>query len=142
MEKLFVCKVCGHIEFGSAPEMCPVCMAKSFTENPDAIMPAEKEGKEKHVPVVTTSASCGLIPGECKDVFIKVGSVAHPMQDDHWIQWVDLYINKKFAARSQFAPSSIQAATCVHVKKDTTGEVTVIEHCNKHGNWMAKTTLP
>jgi len=138
MEKLFVCKVCGHIEFGNAPAKCPVCESDLFTEDMNAIMPAEKEGKEKHVPVVSFSATCGLIPNECKDVFIKVGSVPHPMQSDHWIMWLDVYVDNKFVSRVQFMPEKLQAAACIHFKKEVKGTVTVIENCNKHGRWMAK----
>lgn len=141
MEKMFVCAVCGHIEFGNAPAECPVCFARKFNEDPNAIMPAEKEGKEKHVPVVTATGQCGLIPGECKDVLVKVGSIPHPMQADHWIMWIDAYVNNVFVSRVQLKPESLQAAACIHFKKDVTGTVTVIEHCNKHGNWMAQVAL-
>ena len=137
MEKLFVCTVCGHIEFGAAPANCPVCHASTFKEDPNAINPAEKEGKEKHIPVVSFNASCGLIPGECKDVLIKVGSVPHPMQEDHWIMWIDLYVNNKYATRIMLTPPSVQAAAVVHLKKDVQGTITVIENCNKHGRWMS-----
>jgi len=138
MDKLFICTICGHIEFGSAPANCPVCAATTFIEDPNAIMATEKEGKEKHVPVLVYSATCGLIPNECKDVFIKVGSVPHPMQADHWIMWIDVYVNNQFASRVHLTPQTLQAATCVHFKKDVKGTVTVIENCNKHGKWMAK----
>jgi desulfoferrodoxin (superoxide reductase-like protein) len=64
------------------------------------------------------------------------------MQDDHWIMWIDTYINDKFAARTQLLPPSLQAAACVHIKTDQKGTVKVIEHCNKHGSWMASVKLP
>ena len=72
MNSIFLCKICGHIEFNKVPENCPVCGASksNFTEDPDAIIPAEKEGKEKHIPILVASNSCGLIPDECKDVHI------------------------------------------------------------------------
>ncbi|MBN2444999.1 MAG: hypothetical protein JXJ04_26830 [Spirochaetales bacterium] len=143
MDNLFLCKVCGHIEFNAAPEKCPVCGApkSSFALNAEAVMPAEKEGKEKHVPVIITTNACGLIPDECKDAHIKVGSTPHPMQEDHWIQWIDIYINKKFSARYMMFPQSLQATIGIHIKSNQTGTLQAIEHCNKHGSWMAEASL-
>jgi superoxide reductase len=143
MEKYYVCQVCGHIEFGSAPAHCPVCFSprEKFKEDAAAIMPAEKEGKEKHVPQIIVTDECGLIPDACRDVHIKVGSVPHPMQEDHWIQWIDVYVNKAFTARYQLTAENLQAAVGVHLKNSVTGTLTVIEHCNKHGNWLAQAGL-
>lgn len=143
MENLFVCKICGHIEFKNALQKCPVCGAakSNFKEDSQAIMPAEKEGKEKHVPVIIGTDSCGLIPNECKDVHIKVGSVPHPMQDDHWIQWIDIYVNKRYQARYMMSAQSLRAAVGVHLKKDQSGTLQAVEHCNKHGNWMAEINI-
>ncbi len=143
MEKYYVCQVCGHIEFASAPAHCPVCFApqEKFKQDEAALMPAEKEGKEKHVPQIIVTNECVLIPDACRDVHIKVGSVPHPMQEDHWIQWIDVYVNKVFTARYQLAAENLQAAVGVHLKNSVTGRLTVIEHCNKHGNWMAEAAL-
>lgn len=143
MNTLFLCKVCGHIEFGKAPAKCPVCESDqtTFMEDPNAIHPAEKEGKEKHVPVILVSDSCGLIPGGCKDVHIKVGSVPHPMEAEHWITWIDVYINKVFTARYEMKPEALQAALGVHLKASQHGTFTAIEHCNKHGSWMSEVSL-
>ncbi|MEW6516186.1 MAG: desulfoferrodoxin family protein [candidate division FCPU426 bacterium] len=140
MEKMFVCTVCGHIEFGSAPDICPVCFSprEKFNEDAEAVHPASKEGKEKHVPVITAYDHCGLMPGICRDIQIKVGSVPHPMQSDHWIQWIDVYLDKKLQARYQIYSANLQAAVGVHLKSDQHGTLTVIEHCNIHGSWMAE----
>jgi superoxide reductase len=135
--------MCGHIEFAAAPEKCPACGApkSAFGEDPDALMPAEKEGKEKHVPEILVTKECGLIPGECRDIHARVGSTLHPMMEDHWIQWIDLYFDKQFAARYTLHPQSLLPAVGLHVKKDVAGTITVIEHCNKHGSWMAEAAL-
>ena len=143
MDKLFVCGVCGHVEFGAAPDICPVCLSpkEKFTEDPKAIHPAEKEGKEKHVPVIVKSDHCGLMPGICQDVHIKVGSVPHPMQSEHWIQWIDVYLNKQLQARYQIYAVNLQAAVGIHFKSDQHGTLTVVEHCNIHGTWMAEAQI-
>jgi superoxide reductase len=143
MGRLFVCGVCGHVAFGTAPEFCPVCHSPKdkFAENAEAIKPAEKEGKEKHVPVVAVTKGCGLIPGACQDVHIKVGSIPHPMTAEHSIQWIDVYLNKIYVARYMLTPASLQAAVSVHFKTDQQGTVTVIEHCNLHGTWSVEAVL-
>jgi superoxide reductase len=143
MDKLYVCKNCGHIAFAEAPEKCPVCgVGKSnYNENPQAVHPAEKEGKEKHVPAIVVTDTCGLIPQACKDVHIKVGSTPHPMEPEHWIEWIDVYINHVFSARYSMQPQALQAAVGVHLKSEQSGIITAIEHCNKHGTWMSEAKL-
>ena len=141
--KGFVCQVCGHIEFTSAPDACPVCGSPKdkYKEEANAIIPAEKEGKEKHVPLIVVTDDCGLIPGVCRDIHVKVGSTPHPMEDAHWIHWIDVYINKVFTARYMLYPQSMLPAVGLHVKKEKTGTLTVVEHCNKHGSWMAEADI-
>lgn len=143
MDQLYVCQVCGHVEFGQAPDQCPVCYApkEKFENKNDVIHPAEQEGKEKHVPVILVSNECGMMPDACQDVNIKVGATPHPMEPDHSIQWIDTYFNKQYISRIDLKPSSLQAAVGLHFKKDQTGTVTVIEFCNKHGHWMAEANL-
>jgi superoxide reductase len=142
MGKLFVCQICGHIEFGAAPDHCPVCHAPKdkFKEDAAAVNPAEKEGKEKHVPVILVTKECGLVPDVCRDIHIKVGATPHPMVEDHFIQWIDVYVNKKYAARYYLTPA-LQAAVSVHLKSDAQGTIQAVEFCNKHGRWMAEAAL-
>jgi superoxide reductase len=143
MPKLFVCVVCGFIAFDQAPQKCPICGVgpDKFKPNDQAINPAEKEGKEKHVPVLVAAKACGLIPGVCQDVHVKVGSVPHPMLPEHHIDYIDVYLNHRWAARYHMAPDFLQAAVSIHFKSDQTGTVTAIEHCNLHGYWMAEINI-
>ena len=142
MLSLHVCQICGHVEFGAAPEACPVCFSpkEKYQGDPQAVNTAEKEGKEKHIPQIIVTDDCGLIPDVCRDVHVKVGSVPHPMTDDHYIQWIDAYVNKKFLARYMLTPG-VQPAVGLHLKKEQTGTLTVIESCNKHGRWIAEAPL-
>jgi superoxide reductase len=142
MEKWYVCLVCGHVEFGVAPANCPVCHAPKdkFKEDAAAINPAEKEGKEKHVPVILVTKECGLIPDVCSDIHIKVGATPHPMAEDHWIQWIDVYNNKKHLARYMLTPN-LEPAVSVHIKRELKGKIQVVEFCNKHGRWTAEAAL-
>ena len=78
---------------------------------------------EKHVPVIEETASGYLV---------KVGSVDHPMTEDHLIMWIELVadgvVHRKF-----LAPGDAPQAT-FDVKAD---KVTAREHCNLHGVWRA-----
>lgn len=142
---IFECKTCGHIEFGSAPEKCLVCRSPqtAFHENPEAIKsPADpanlSEGDKKHLPVIKTT-DCGLLDG-CTDVHVVVGDVEHVMQPQHYISYVDFYLDHKFISRVWLAPDVCKPAASIHLAA-TSGTVTAIENCNVHGNWMGELTL-
>jgi len=146
--KGIVCGVCGHIVLaGDAPDNCPVCYApkEKFTEQDDAIKTAadeanKTEAEEKHTPVIVVVKECGLIPGDCKDVHVKVGGILHPMTPEHLIQWIDYYVDKRFVSRVFLSPEGVYPAAALHVKAQS-GKLTVIEHCNLHGAWQAEAEL-
>jgi len=144
----FECKVCGHIEFGGAPEQCLVCgsPATAFTENPDAIKKPENpdelsEGDRKHIPQIVVVKECGLIPdGSCTDVHVRVGEIEHVMQAEHYIRYIDYYLDLKFVSRVWLSPDVCHPAAGLHLNASS-GTVTAIENCNVHGNWMAEAAL-
>ncbi len=146
--KTFACKVCSHIEFDEAPVKCPVCEApiENFENNSDAIKkPADpdnlSEGDRKHIPVLVVKKECGLIPGgECIDVQVKVGEIEHVMETEHYITFIDFYIDRKYIARTAFIPHGLHPAAALHLKVNT-GTLTAIENCNVHGSWMAEVDL-
>ena len=145
---IFECSVCGHIEFNEAPEKCLVCksLTEAFVENADAIKqpadPAElSEGDKKHIPQVVVVKECGLIPGgSCTDVHVRVGEIEHVMTEEHYIRYIDYYVDHKFAVRTWLSPGVCHPAAAVHLNV-TSGTVTAIENCNVHGNWMAEAAL-
>ncbi|MFC1594734.1 desulfoferrodoxin family protein [Candidatus Omnitrophota bacterium] len=144
----FVCKVCGHIAFDAAPEKCPVCGAPkpSFENKPDAItQPADPanltDGDKKHIPKILVVKECGLIPGGgCVDAHVKVGEIEHVMQPEHFIRYIDFYLDKKFISRTQLTPENVHPAAVAHLNA-TTGTVTVIENCNVHGSWIVEVEI-
>jgi len=82
------------------------------------------EGKEKHVPVIEKTD---------KGVKVKVGSVPHPMEQRHYIEWIAVHadngINRKFLGPDQKPEAEFEIE----------GEVTLArEYCNVHGLWLAK----
>ena len=140
--KIFECKTCGHIEFNEAPEICLVCRSPrtAFHENAAAIKrPADPanltDGDKKHIPVVKRTA-CGLIAG-CSDVHATVGDIVHVMEAKHFIQYLDFYLDCRFISRVWLSPEVCKPAASLHLAVPA-GTVTVIEHCNVHGNWMGE----
>jgi len=138
--KGFVCEHCGHVSInGSAPESCPVCFTSKFMEKEDALKTASDEAdkSEKHSPVIVVNKTCGLIPGGCVDVHVKVGSVLHPMEKDHYIMWIDFYLDNEFISRVSLTPEKVNPGAGLHLKINS-GKITVVEHCNLHGSWISE----
>jgi superoxide reductase len=79
--------------------------------------------KEKHVPVIEETAS---------GYSIKVGSVQHPMEDGHYIEWIELIADGK-AYRQFLNPGDVPEATFDIQAK----QITAREYCNLHGLWKA-----
>ena len=144
--KIFICQMCGHIEFNDAPEKCPVCGApkKSFSQNDNVFTESEQKSPEapvKHIPSLNVNKSCGLIPEvACADVLFRIGKTLHPMEEKHYIQWAACYLDYKFVERIQFTPYGVNPAGCVHLK-GAAGTVTIVERCNIHGYWKADVAL-
>ena len=76
---------------------------------------------EKHVPVIEK------IDGGYK---VKVGSVPHPMLEEHFIEWIELLADGK--AYRQFLEPGSEAEATFNVEA---GSVSAREHCNVHGLW-------
>lgn len=143
-----VCKICKFISInGSAPDKCPVCGAPktSFEEKENAVMTPKDVGnltelEKKHIPVITVVKKCGLIPEGCHDVHAKIGEVQHPMQPEHYINFIDFYLDREFIARTHLTPDKLNPAAALHLKAET-GKIAVIEFCNLHGAWIRETDL-
>ena len=119
--EVYKCEVCGNIVeviHGGAGELvcCGQPMVKLTENTTDA-------AREKHVPVVEK------IDGGYK---VSVGSVLHPMADDHYIEWIELLADGK-AYRQFLSPGDEPIATFT-VEAAT---VSAREFCNKHGLWKA-----
>ncbi len=142
---LFICAVCGHVEFGSAPDKCPVCFApqEKFTQNDKHFSDnASKhaEGADKHSPVISVTRKCGLVPeNPCVDVTVRIGKILHPMEPAHRINWIDCYVDKLFVTRVFLTPY-VNPVTCFHLKAQGSS-VRIVESCNLHGSWMSEEGL-
>lgn len=118
--QIFKCEVCGNIvemvHAGQGELVCCGQPMKLFVEN------TVDAAKEKHVPVKEVSAG-GLT--------VKVGSVAHPMEEKHYIEWVEIVADGK-SCRQFLKPG--QAPEAFFPVK---GEWIAREYCNLHGLWKS-----
>jgi superoxide reductase len=79
--------------------------------------------QEKHVPVIEATAT-GFV--------VKVGSVAHPMEEKHYIQWIQLIADGH--AYRQFLEPGQSPEASFNIQAD---QVSAREYCNLHGLWKA-----
>ena len=84
-----------------------------------------QEGQEKHVP---------LVHEEDGKVYVKVGSVLHPMDADHYIDWIYL-LTDKGAQRKILHPG--QTPEVIFLIGEDEVVLDVEAHCTKHGLWQA-----
>lgn len=115
---IYRCAVCGNIVEVLNPGATMSCCGKPMNR----LEGNTTDGaKEKHVPVVEA------IEGGYK---VTVGSTAHPMTDEHSIQWIEL-ITPCCVLRKELKPGDRPEAVFM---TDAT-EVTAREYCNLHGLW-------
>jgi superoxide reductase len=119
--EVYKCEVCGNmveVLHGGAGEL--VCCGQSMKQLVENTVDA---AKEKHVPVIEK------VDGGVK---VKVGEVAHPMEDKHLIEWIEIIADGK-AYRQFLNPGETPEAT-FNVVADS---ITAREYCNLHGLWKA-----
>jgi superoxide reductase len=117
--EVYKCEVCGNIVevlHGEAGEL--VCCGqpmKLMKEN------TTDAAKEKHVPVVEK------VEGGVK---VKIGSIAHPMEEKHYIEWIEIIADGK-AYRQFLTPGQVPEA----IFPVESMNITAREYCNLHGLW-------
>ncbi|MFH1138747.1 MAG: desulfoferrodoxin [Pseudomonadota bacterium] len=122
LNQVYKCAKCGNIVcvlHGGAGEL--VCCGEPMKLMVENTVDA---AKEKHVPVVEKTAD---------GVKVKVGSVAHPMEEKHYIEWIQVTAGDK-TCLAFLKPG--QAAEAFF-KVDSSLPLTVREYCNLHGLWKA-----
>ncbi len=117
--EVYKCKACGNIvEVVHGGDGALVCCGEPMTLMTENTVDA---AKEKHVPVIEK------IQGGYK---VKVGAVAHPMEEKHYIEWIELIADGK-AYRQFLNPGDVPEATFTIAA----AKVSAREYCNLHGLW-------
>jgi len=117
--EVYKCEICGNIVevlHGGVGEL--VCCGQPMNLMTENTVDA---AKEKHVPVVEK------VEGGYK---VKVGSVAHPMEAEHYIEWIELIADGR--AYRQFLEPGQAPEAVFAIDADS---VTAREYCNLHGMW-------
>jgi len=119
LKQIYKCNVCGNIvEVLHIGKGELVCCGEAMQ-----LMQEKKEdmGQEKHLPVIEKIAD---------KVRVKVGSISHPMEEKHYIEWIELIADGK-AYRQFLKPADVPEAT-FYVKVE---KITARAYCNLHGLW-------
>jgi superoxide reductase len=119
--QMFKCGVCGAevevVRGGGGTLMCCGQPMDLLTEN------STDAAQEKHVPVIEKVAG---------GVKVSVGSVAHPMEEEHLIEWIEVIADGNTYRRA-LQPGSVPEA----VFPLETGELKSRAYCNLHGLWKS-----
>ena len=123
LNQVYKCNICGNIvevmHTGVGQLVCcgqPMELLEEKTKD---------VGMEKHVPVVMKTSA---------GIMVKIGSVPHPMEPNHYIEWIEVLAEGK-ACRKYLNPGDKPEAE-FEIKLES--GFTVREHCNVHGLWKAE----
>ena len=120
--EVYKCNICGNIVevlYAGGGEL--VCCGKPMILQKENTVDASKE---KHVPVIVKTSD---------GIMVKVGSVAHPMEEKHYIMWVELNVDGKVYKQFLKPGDKPEALFKVEGKK-----LSAREDCNLHGLWKAE----
>lgn len=122
-QKFYICEHCGNIIAMVKSKGVPVmCCGQKMTE----LVPGSTDAaQEKHVPVYQVEGNL---------VTVTVGSVEHPMQPEHFIEWISLQ-TKQGNQRKALKPGDAPKATFAICDGDEVEAV--YAYCNLHGLWKA-----
>ncbi len=118
-DQIYKCQMCGNIVevlYGGSGEL--VCCGE-----PMELLTAKTadQGREKHVPVVEKTDG---------KVTVSVGDVPHPMEEKHYIEWIEILADGKIYR--QFLTPGSEPKAVFEIEADN---ITAREHCNVHGLW-------
>jgi len=119
---VFKCELCGNIvevfHAGAGELVCCGEPMKHLAEN------TVDAAKEKHVPVIEKGNGT---------ITVKVGSVPHPMEEKHFIEWIEIIADGKVYRQGLKPGEAPQATFPINAER-----VVVREYCNLHGQWSAR----
>lgn len=92
------------------------------------------DAEKKHVPMIHISGTPKA--GEAFEVTVWVGEqLPHPMEAEHHIEFIDLYLDDRFVARCDLTWGNSMPKVCFNIKLDQPGNLRAFERCNLHGDW-------
>ena len=120
--EIYQCEVCGNVvEVVRAGGGELVCCGRPMTLQQENTVDASKE---KHVPVIEKTAA---------GIKVTIGSVPHPMEEKHHIEWIELLVDGKVYRQMLKVGEPAEAVFNV-----TGDNISAREFCNLHGLWKAE----
>lgn len=120
--EVYKCEVCGNmvemLHAGAGELVCCGQPMRLFREN------TVDAAREKHVPVGERAGS---------SIRVRVGEVAHPMEEKHYIEWIEVVDGDRAYRRFLQPGQAPEAEFCLDAAR-----VTVREYCNLHGLWKGE----
>ena len=118
------CNICGNIievlYVGGGPLVCCGEPMELLVEKG-----IESEGKEKHVPIIERTEN---------GIEVKIGSVPHPMEEKHYIEWIEIWPEGEGkSCRKYLKPGDAPEAEF----RTQAEKVTARAYCNIHGLWKS-----
>ncbi|MEM1484761.1 desulfoferrodoxin family protein [Oscillospiraceae bacterium PP1C4] len=120
-QKFFICKHCGNLIgmiFSSGAKI--VCCGDEMQE---LVANTSDASQEKHVPVV-------VVKGDT--VTVTIGSVEHPMTEEHHIEWI--YLQTCCGGHRKSLKVGAAPETCFKLCENETA-IAAFAYCNLHGLW-------
>ena len=119
--RFYKCKICGNIIgliSGNAGSIkcCGEQMEQLSANSVDA-------ATEKHIPVYEVDGN---------EIIVRVGSVEHPMDPDHYISWIAI-VSERETTRIALKPGEKPEVRFKYIKG-----ATLYAYCNKHGLWKSE----
>jgi len=122
LHEVYLCKVCGNIveiaHQGNGILMC--CNQRMQVQHENTV----DASQEKHVPVIELE--------ESGKIMVKIGSVAHPMDDDHYIEWIEVITTTGQVYCQTLRPGDDPIAEFNLIRGDVSE---ARAYCNLHGLW-------
>lgn len=122
--QVYKCDICGNIvEVLHTGKGTLVCCGQPMVHQAENTVDATRE---KHAPVIEVSGD---------SVKVSVGSVSHPMEEKHYIEWIELIVEGQ-PFRKFLKPGELPVAQfCVSGGSKT---ISARAYCNLHGAWQTK----
>ncbi len=120
---IYKCDICGNVVSmieAQGGELFCCGQAMSLLE----AKPAEQEGKEKHIPVISE---------EDGKISVNVGSIDHPMESDHYIEIIELLKDGNVILTQRLNPGDKPKAIFCTTGTGYTARI----YCNLHGLWQS-----
>lgn len=124
LKQIYKCNICGNIvevlHTGVGQLICcgqPMELLKEKTID---------LGLEKHIPVIEKVG---------EGIRVKVGSIPHPMETNHFIEWIEVILNG--VSYRQFLKPGDKPEVEFKIRLNRGGQLQAREYCNVHGLWKS-----